>query len=114
MTRHPYCKGHQEEKKYTVKRWEREQGLYEYNMYNDLWAQIDALFSTNPWRGEGHAGPLQQLAFMVCYNIDEFRHYAARNGLLRQCGLPRKERRKIEQDDGALLQFGFRWLQNIL
>ena len=114
MTHHPYCKGHLEDHFYTVKRWEREQRLLEYNLLNDLWAEVDAFFAANPWQGEGTAGPRQQLAFMVCYNIDAFRSYMEQHGLLATYRLDRDRRRRIEDDDIELLKFGFDWLLHVL
>lgn len=114
MTHHPYCKGHFEDKIYTIAQWERDQFLYEYNYFNELWAQIDAYFSGNPWAGEGKAGPYQQLAFMVCYNIDGFRSYVEQHQILLESHLNKSDRKKIERDDGQLLKFGFTWLKQIL
>lgn len=114
MTHHPYCKGHQEERTYTVSEWERDQVLHEYNLMNDDWAEVDAFFATNPWQGEGTAGPRQQLAFMVCYNIDEFRSYVSRHNLLSGFRLTKDERRRIKRADAELLKFGFKWLQFVL
>ena len=114
MTHHDYCKGHLEQRQYTVDKWERDQFLYEYNLMNDCWAEVDAFFATNPWQGEGTAGPRQQLAFMVCYNLDEFRRYASRHNLLKLFRMDRDRRRRIERDDAELLRFGFDWLQFVL
>ncbi len=114
MTHHPYCKGHREERKYTILQWERDQFLSEYNLMNDLWAEVDAFFATDPWQGEGRAGARQQLAFMVCYNIDEFRTYCFRQNLLSGFCLSKDERRRIKRDDVELLKFGFNWLQFVL
>ncbi|MCI5222459.1 MAG: YkgJ family cysteine cluster protein [Candidatus Electrothrix sp. AR4] len=114
ITKHSYCKGHLEEQLYTVKKWEREQQLFEYNLLNDLWAEVDAFFSSDPWRGEGHAGPRQQLAFMVCYNIDAFRLYIVQHDLLANLRMDRDRRRRIERDDKELLKFGFEWLRHVL
>ncbi len=114
MTHHSYCKGHGEQRLYTVRQWERDQFLYDYNLMNDLWAEMDAFFAANPWQGEGEAGPRQQLAFMVCYNLDEFRQYVKRHELLRTFRMDRDQRRRIERDETELLRFGFRWLQFIL
>ena len=72
------------------------------------------MFATNPWQGEGSAGPLQRLAFMVCYNIDDFRAYTDKHRLLKAFRLDRDRRRRIERDDVELLKFGFDWLQYIL
>lgn len=114
LTHHPYCKGHLESRSYTISQWERDQNLYDCNMYNDLWAELDAFFATNPWAGEGKAGPYQRLAFMVCYDIDRFRSYVETHQLLNGFHLRKDEVKRINKNDGALLQFGFRWLEFIL
>lgn len=114
MTHHPYCKGHFEARTYSIDQWERDQMLHECNEYNDRWAELDALFATNPWAGEGKAGPYQQLSFMVCYNIDAFREYTERHQLLNHFRIPKDDRRRIQRDDGALLLFGFDWLETLL
>jgi len=114
MTGHPYCLGHGETEEWTVKAWLRDQYILQYNAVNDLWAEIDTLFAQNPWQGEGAGGPRQQLAFMVCYNIDGFRAFAVENRLLDQFRLETSRRRDIEADDEALLKFGFEWLKFIL
>ena len=114
IVRHPYCKGHFEDHLYTVKQWEREQRLLEYNLLNDMWAEVDVFFSSNPWQGEGEAGPRQQLAFMVCYNIDGFRSYMQQHNLLASYRIDRDRRRRIEEDDIELLKFGFDWLLHVL
>ena len=114
MTHHEYCKGHHEEREYTIKQWERDQFLDEFNTMNDLWAEVDAFLGTNPWQGEGTAGPRQQLAFMVCYNLDDFRGYAEQHNLLKSFRLDRDRRRRIARDDTELLKFGFDWLQFVL
>jgi len=110
LVRHEYCRGHDEEQELTVTEWVRDQGLLTYNLMDDLWAEVDTLFAANPWRGEGAAGPLQQMAFMACYNIDAFREYAGANGVFDQFKLSRAERAALENDDEALLRFSFKWL----
>jgi Fe-S-cluster containining protein len=114
MTDHDYCKGHSEKQRYTVKEWIRNQNLDQYNTMNDLWAEIDGLFATNPWRGEGAGGEKQQLAFMVCYNIDGFRKFVEKNRILQMFRLQKHLRRRIETEDEELLKFGFEWIKLIL
>jgi len=114
MTHHSYCKGHFEARHYSINQWERDQMLHECNQYNEYWAELDAFFATNPWAGEGKAGPYQQLAFMVCYNIDGFRSYAEEQKLFSTFKLAKDERRRLLKDDGALLRFGFDWLETLL
>ena len=114
MTGHPYCLGHQEAKEWMVKSWLKDQKVLQYNAVNDLWAEIDTLFAQNPWQGEGAGGPRQQLAFMVCYNIDGFRRFALENRLFDQFKLESTLRKILDDDDEALLKFGFEWLKYIL
>ncbi|NLZ17450.1 MAG: YkgJ family cysteine cluster protein [Desulfobulbaceae bacterium] len=114
LTHHPWCKGHDEVYHYTLRQWEREQELHDWNLHNDYWAELDAFFASNPWAGEGKAGPMQQLAFMVCYNLDAFRIYAGQNRLVEQFRLTKIERRAIQNNDADLLVFGFKWLEYVL
>ena len=114
LTNHSYCKGHEEDHRFTVKRWVRNQRLDDYNLMNDLWAEVDTLFASNPWKGEGVGGEKQQLAFLVCYNIDGFKSFNDTHRLVDQFRLNRDERRRIVRDDVELLKFGFEWLKLLL
>lgn len=111
LTDHAYCLGHKENNFYSVTQWKREQQLEDYNGMNDRWAEIDTIFATNPWKGEGSGGPKQQMAFMVSYDVDGFRSLAVRERLLEQFRLTREQKKLIRSDDTALLQFGFEWLK---
>lgn len=114
LTNHAYCLGHNEAKKFQVKSWIRNQRVAEHNVFNDYWAELDTLFSKNPWKGEGAGGEKQRLSFLVCYNIDGFRHFVEVNKIIQQFSLEKARRRRIETDDGELLKFGFEWLKLIL
>lgn len=114
LTNHSYCLGHREDNSLTVSNWIRNQKLIDYNAMNELWADIDTVFSRNPWKGEGAAGEKQQLAFMVCYNIDGFRRFAEEHLLLKQFKLDKDFKKRIAKEDGELLKFGFQWLKLIL
>jgi hypothetical protein len=114
MTNHDYCHGHNEKKQFTVKKWVRDQRLDDYNVINDLWAEVDTVFSTNPWAGEGSGGPKQQVAFTVCYDIDNFRQMVAKHSMLDHFSIPKNQKRRIKESDTELLKFGFEWLKNFL
>jgi hypothetical protein len=81
-------------------------------MMNDLWAGVDTLLATNPFKGEGSGGPRQQLTFLACYDIDGFRRYTDQNRLLERYPLDRDRRRRIRCSDEELLKFAFEWLQS--
>jgi Fe-S-cluster containining protein len=114
MTQHEYCLGHNEENDFTVKEWVRNQRLEQYNLMNDLWGELDTVFSKNPWRGEGSGGEKQRLAFMVCFDIDGFRNFVKHHDLLDKFKIDKDTKRRIREDDQELLKFGFEWLKLIL
>ena len=114
LTDHEYCHGHKEEKAFTVKKWIRDQRLDEYNMMNDLWAEVDTVFASNPWAGEGSGGPKQQVAFTTCYDIDNFRILVAKHDLLGRFSVTREQKRRIKESDAELLKFGFEWIKNFI
>ncbi len=114
MTDHDYCHGHSEKKSFTVKKWIRDQRLDEFNMMNDLWAEVDTVFASNPWSGEGSGGPKQQVAFTVCYDIDNFRIMVAKHDLLERFSVSRDQKRRIKESDIELLKFGFEWIKNFV
>ena len=113
MTNHTYCLGHREEKKFKVDSWIRNQRLIEFNTMNALWVEIDTLFATNPWKGEGEGGEKQQIAFMVCYNIDGFRRFTEEHQILKKFRIASDFKRRIAKEDQELLKFGLEWLKMI-
>ena len=114
MTDHSYCLGHKENRFFTVKNWIRNQRLNEFNIMNAMWAEIDTLFGQNPWKGEGAGGEKQQLAFMVCYNIDGFRRFAEEHALIKNFKLDKDFKKRILAEDNELQKFGFEWLKLLL
>ena len=89
----------------------RNQRLDDYNLMNDLWSEVDTLFASNPWKGEGVGGEKQQLAFLVSYNIDGFRAFCEEHRILDNFILGRDEKQRIKRDDAELLKFGFEWMK---
>lgn len=114
LTQHDYCLGHNEEKSRDSKSWVRSQRLHDYNLNNDLWAEMEIIFRTNPWKGEGVGGEKQQLAFMVCYNIDGFRRFSLQHRLLEHYALTKDFKNRIRKEDSELQKFGYQWLKLIL
>lgn len=114
LTKHDYCHGHREPKEQTVDVWNRNQKIFDFNTMNTLWTELDTIFATNPWKGEGAAGEKQQLAFMVCYNVDGFRRFADSHNLIKLFQIGKHRRRAIVNDDSEIMKFGFEWLKLIL
>lgn len=114
LVKHPYCLGHHEQNSYTVREWIRDQRLHDYNVMNELWTEIDTMFSGNPWQGEGPAGMRRQLAFMTCYDIDRFRKMVEEKKIVEQFIISKETRKSIAVNDVELMKFGFQWLKLLL
>lgn len=114
LVKHPYCHGHEENSTYTVREWVRDQRLDEYNVMNELWTEMDTIFSGNPWQGEGVGGRRQRLSFMACYDIDGFRHFVRENKIIEQFLVHKETRKRIAANDVDLMKFGFEWLKLLL
>lgn len=114
LTHHDYCLGHSENGVFTVNQWVRNQRIDQFNLMNDLWGELDTLFSSNPWKGEGAGGEKQHMAFMVCFDIDGFRKFIEHHNLLNFFTINKDIKRRIAANDEELLKFGFEWLKYML
>ena len=85
--------------------------------YDDLargWRQlILKKKSSGPSIGKPSKRSLE-LFFMVCYDIDRFSQFVASDGFSTIYDLPAEELKNILCDDVELMQFGFRFLRQVL
>ena len=109
-----HCLGHQEPRAITVADYRKEQGLEGYDDLARGWRQlILKKKSSGPSIGKPSKRSLE-LFFMVCYDIDRFSQFAASEGFSDIYDLPAEELKTILCDDVELMQFGFRFLRQVL
>ena len=114
MVKEPHCLGHNEPRELTIDAYREEQGLPEYDELARGWRQlILKKKSSGPTIGKPSKRSLQ-LFFMACYDLDRFREFVASDGFNTVYDVPADERGRILEDDVALLQFGFRFLRQVL
>lgn len=114
LVEEPHCLGHQEPRKITVDAYRKEQGLVEYDDLARGWRQlILKKKSSGPSIGKPSKRSLE-LFFMVCYDIDRFSQFVASDGFSTIYDLPAEELKNILCDDVELMQFGFRFLRQVL
>ena len=114
LVEEPHCLGHQEPRRITVADYRKEQGLDEYDDLARGWRQlILKKKSSGPSIGKPSKRSLE-LFFMVCYDIDRFSQFVASDGFSDIYDLPAQELKDILCDDNALMQFGFRFLRQVL
>ena len=114
LVEEPHCLGHQEPRRISLADYRKEQGL---DAYDDLargWRQlILKKKSSGPSIGKPSKRSLE-LFFMVCYDLDRFSRFVASEGFSAIYDLSTEELKDILCDDVALMQFGFRFLRQVL
>jgi len=109
-----YCMGHKESCEWTIKGWIEDQQLTPYNEMNDLWVDIDTLFRANPWGPQGTNSPALKMAFMACFNVDEFKKFIFESTFLSRFDVSRQRICRLKDSDVELMKFGFDWVKFFL
>ena len=107
------CKGHQEDKEWTVAEWRADQGI-------DLRDEINAGWTDLIVRKKTFSGSMnmtqqsKKLFYMVCYNIDGFKRFVFDSPFLSQYDFAPELVEKIREDEIELVKFGFALLKFML
>ena len=114
LVRESHCLGHGRGEARPIDAYREEQGCAEADAAAHGWRQlILKKKSLGPAIGKPSKRSLE-LFFMVCYDLDRFRGFVASEGFVASYDLPEAELRTLLTDDAALLQFGFRFLKQVL
>lgn len=114
LVQEEHCKGHQVQRSLTIDEYRKEQGLDQYDELARGWRQLVLKKkSSGPTIGKPSLKS-RQLFFMACYDLDQFRAFVASDAFGELFALPAEEREKIVGDDVELMQFGFRFLRQVL
>jgi Fe-S-cluster containining protein len=106
-----FCLGQHESQEWTVDTWAEDQEAPLYHKMTALWAELKALFQTDPWGREGPNGPKGKMAFMATYNLDRFREFVFQSTFLKRYKVKQDVLKKIRTDEVALMKFGFGWVK---
>jgi Fe-S-cluster containining protein len=104
-----YCKGHQEEKSWTVDEWRADQGV---NEQDELEAGFREIVS-HPWFIGGRKLDPRRMEMLhtACYDLDKFRSFIFDSTFTQRFDVEPELLEKIRTDDIELLRFAFRWLR---
>jgi Fe-S-cluster containining protein len=103
LIREPHCKGFQESTVFTAQDWSTDQGLDEYNNFND--EVMGLLLHERIRQGFRPDREGCDKYILALYNLDEFRNFLNNKGLAA---------RHEELDDAGLLRYAVRWLKEEL
>jgi len=113
LIKEDHCKGHEEEHTQTIGEYREEQGVVEYDELNHEWYQIILKKkSTGPTIGKPSEMSLQMF-FMASYDADRFRRFVMSESFIKMYDLTDEEYAELENDDIALMKFGFRLMKQV-
>jgi uncharacterized protein len=109
-----HCLGHAEPRTQTIAEYREAQGLPQFDELAHGWRElILKKKSSGPTVGKPSKRSLE-LFFMTCYDIDRFRSFVASDSFATIYDLPGDELHAMLLDDVLLMQFGFRFLRQVL
>jgi Fe-S-cluster containining protein len=106
-----FCLGRHENRPLTPAQWIADQQAETYVRMTRLWAEVKALFNTDPWGAAGPYGPAAKMAFMAAYNMDVFREFVFNSGFLKRYKVKPVVLQKLRASDTELMLFGLEWIK---
>jgi len=111
LVKEDYCKGHEEDKKWTVKEWRADQGVDVRDDMNREWLRL-----VMRRKSFGHQATLSEQAkrmfFMASTDLTHFRRFIFESSFLDTYEIDPAVIEKIREDDVALMHFSFDYLAN--
>lgn len=115
LIREPHCRGFDSSRNWTADEWLANQGLAEYNSFNDAYMRLLSLVAA----GER---PIEQrfrsMAILSLWQPDQFRGFLRQIDVFGKLEMIGHDREKIEEDslagDKACLAFGLDWLELVI
>lgn len=113
LIKEDFCKGHQENKLWTVQEWREDQGSDGYDRMNRSWMELlvkrrsagDMVRTTTP---------LSEIFYQASTDPDGFRRFVFNSSFLKRYQVNPDVEARIQTDDTALLEFAFDWLKSVL
>ena len=109
----PHCRGFEEDSPMTVAEWRRDQGVDVYDEINALWTDLLVRKRSFP-ANIRLTQKTKNMFFTASYDIDRFRRFVFESSFLEIYEIPEAEAEQIRNDELALLNFSFRWLNWLL
>jgi Fe-S-cluster containining protein len=109
LIRDAFCRGHEEDKGWTIREWVRNQGIEPYNEMGRRFKEV----AMHKWfeNGKDLSPEKIEMFFMVCYNLDTVRRMVFESSFLEKFEVDEARQEHMRRDDVELLKFGFDWLK---
>jgi Fe-S-cluster containining protein len=113
LVKEPHCKGHEEDKTWTIREWRVDQGVDLCDEMNREWLEL-----VMRRKSFGFQATLSEQAkkmfFMVSTDLDKFRDFIFTSSFLDIYEIDQETLDKIKEDDIALLRFSYKYLASSL
>ena len=113
LVKEPHCKGHEEDKTWTIREWRADQGVDLCDEMNREWLEL-----VMRRKSFGFQATLSEQAkkmfFMVSTDLDKFKEFIFTSSFLDTYDIDQETLDKIREDDIALLRFSYKYLASSL
>lgn len=113
IVKEDHCKGHEEDKEWTIRDWRADQGVDLCDKMNREWLEI-----VMRRRSFGHQASMseqaQKIFFMASTDTDKFRDFVFNSSFLDTYEVDQETLDKIKEDDVEMMLFSFRYLASAL
>jgi Fe-S-cluster containining protein len=111
IVREDHCKGFDSPSTWTINSWLEDQGLEDYNAFNDRFLRVHARWKQ---RGSGEPKAVFATVLLALYQLDELGALLRQKRWLDQLPLEKAERTAILEEEPERLRFALDWLDDVL
>ncbi len=108
-----YCKGHDEDKVWTVREWRADQGVDVRDEINRGWMEL-VMRRKSFGQQATLSEPAKKMFFMASTNLEKFRDFIFHSSFLETYDIDKETLAELQEDDIALLKFSYRYLASSL
>ena len=105
------CLGFNDDRVWRLRDWFADQGLQQYDEWNQRFAELTEDEDLTRWRKEYPGG--SDIFYLACYDLDRFREVVFKEKLFEMVEELPADQDKLKTDDLALLEFAFAWLKTV-
>ncbi len=109
LVKEPHCKGHEEDKVWTIREWRIDQGIDESDEMNKEWMELVMRRKSFGFQAS-LSEQAKKMFFMASTNLDKFREFVFESSFLDIYEVDDQTLESIKEDDVALMRFAVKYL----
>jgi Fe-S-cluster containining protein len=113
VVKEDHCKGHEEDKEWTINEWRADQGVDLCDEMNKEWLEI-VMRRRSFGQQATMSEQAQKMFFMASTDIDKFRDFVFKSSFLKTYDVDQETLDKVKDDDIEMMLFAFRYLASAL